>query len=147
MKEVSRFPILFQILGFVQLGVVYYYLYNGWVETPRLAASVSIGVFVLLWMFRLKLQIDEKGIHVNIFYFINKLYTWEQIQNIQLGKLHPMKDFAGWGIRLSRKHGVGYITGTKNALYLSLNNGKKRAISVKNDVEAEKVILKYFRKK
>lgn len=146
MKESSKFPIIVQVLGLVQLFIVLTLIYYQTTDKPDIAIAVSTGILLLITFFRIRLKIDEVGIHVRTFLFIKKTYSWEDIKQVNIGKLYPIRHFGGWGLRLSKTYGIGYISGTDHAIYLELHNGKKRAISVKNDVQAEKVIIQYMKK-
>lgn len=146
MKESSKFPIIVQVLGLVQMFVVLGLIYNQTTDKPDVVLAVSVGILLLVTFFRVRLKIDDEGIHVRTLLFIKKTYLWSEIEKVNIGKLYAVKHFGGWGLRLSKIHGIGYISGTDHAIYIQLYNGKKRAISVKNDSLAEKVIIQQRKK-
>lgn len=39
----------------------------------------------------------------------------------------------GWGIRYSKKYGLGFILDSEKAIYIELTSGKKIILSIKNE--------------
>jgi hypothetical protein len=57
-------------------------------------------------------------------------------------KISALKNFGGWGIRVSRKYGKGYLSKGDNILFLILKDGKKISLTVVDPLTAMKFIPK-----
>lgn len=114
-----------------------------------LLALAIVGVVLLLTgllFFSMKqtIRIDEEGVHFKQRPLINnfKSYPWSTIQNWELLKISPIKDFGGWGIRYTGSK-TGYIMEGDFGLELIIGKKKKIVLSVKNRAEVERMMKKY----
>ena len=82
------------------------------------------GLFALMY---LETKVDESGIFIRFFPFLNKHWTWAEIQSYELISYSPIGDFGGWGIRMSGRT-TAYTVGGNHGLELKLNNGKRVVI-------------------
>ena len=114
-----------------------------------LLALAIVGFVLLLTgglFFSMKqtIRIDEQGVHLKQRPLINnfKSYPWSTIQNWELLKISPIKDFGGWGIRYTGSK-TGYIMEGDYGLELDIGKKKKIVLSVKNRAEVERMMKKY----
>lgn len=97
---------------------------------------IMVGVFVGLLSFRLKLRIDDKGVHYNFPPLINKLRTIPKsnIQEIKVIKYNPISDFGGWGLKGNSTTKAYSIIGNMGLL-IDLGEKKKIMIGIQKDKE------------
>lgn len=131
--EVSRFPRLILFLLLFQAVLLVFIL----TKTEGFNISIlyiTIPVTLLIASSFLKLNLTQNYFEYNFFPFTfkTKKITWNEIKQIQIVKTNPLLDFGGWGLRISRKYGVAYITENNEIIFLKLKNGKKRSFSIKN---------------
>lgn len=107
-REVQRFrqPWIWILLGLVLVhSFVYVGLDHGnWIPTSFIAAGI-----VLLWMFRLTTEVDERELRVRFAPFVNKRIPHSDIKSAEAIEYHPLKQYGGWGIRRG-KEGWAYTT-------------------------------------
>lgn len=83
-------------------------------ETNRYPGVWGVGgVSLLLAVMRLDTIINEEGIHYRWFPFMPSFTTlpWDQITSVKVRKYGPLREFGGWGIRLSLKGTVHTVRG------------------------------------
>lgn len=103
-------------------------------------------ILILFLMMRLITVIDTKGMSVRFFpiYINEKKILWEEIENIYVKTYQPIKEFGGWGIRISYKNGMAFSTKGKYGIQIVLKNGKKILIGTQKPHEAQDIISQYF---
>lgn len=104
--------------------------------------------FLVVWLlFSLKLEttIDRQGIHYRFFPLINKRKTivWKDISKCYVTTYSPIKDFGGWGYRISHK-GKAYNVKGNTGIQLELKSGKNILFGTQKENEAKNVIKYYF---
>jgi len=73
----------------------------------------------------------------NTFIFSTSLEK-DEIESVEkLDKVHPLRDYGGWGLRISPDGTTGYIVNSGPALKIHIKGGKKYVFNVK---EAEKLL-------
>jgi len=114
---------------------------------------VSIGsillVYGLIFSFKLKTRIDEKGIYYRFipFHLSIKFIAWDTLKNAYVRKYDPISEFGGWGMKgrlLKRKSkGVAFNVKGNIGLQLELQNGKKILIGTQKKEEVKRVLITY----
>lgn len=99
------------------------------------AVFLILPLSILFLFGNLKVELNDSGIHYKMFPFVNKTIAWNEIEKYEIVKISPLVDFMGWGIRYSSKYGWSYILDTNYAIFIQKKNGKKSALSVKNETE------------
>lgn len=103
---------------------------------------LSFLLLLLIMTVRLKLRINEKGVHVHYFPFLKRFYQWSQIVSFEVVEYDPLKDFGGWGIRHNWKQkSKAFTVSGHHGLSLLMNDGRKVIIGTYKP-EKLKVFLK-----
>ncbi|MBL4710703.1 MAG: hypothetical protein JKY48_19940 [Flavobacteriales bacterium] len=102
---------------------------------------ILISVVVLFVLIKLKTRIDERGVHIKMFPFHIKTvtYKWEDIYSAETIKYNPLRDFGGWGIRISSKGKAFNVRGS-NGIRIVTKSGDTRMIGTQKMSEAKQVI-------
>ncbi len=90
------------------------------------ALVIIIIVLLLLYSIQLTWCLNPKGFYYRYRPFINKTrhLSFEEIESITLEKINPLRDFGGWGLRYSKKHGKAYTTQGNHVIRIRLKTGK-----------------------
>ncbi|WP_413514142.1 hypothetical protein [Myroides odoratus] len=127
------FLLILFVIQFV-LAIRYFIYQNDSLVLLLISTLVLIfGFFFTLS--KLRVKIDDSVIAYSYFPFVNKKIPWKDVESIEVIKISPLKDFLGWGIRYSMKHGMGYILTSKYALFVKKKNGNKVTISINKNEE------------
>ncbi|MFK8058720.1 MAG: hypothetical protein AB8B78_01390 [Polaribacter sp.] len=108
---------------------------------------------LIIFAFKLKTRIDEKGIHYQFFPFHFKLRVirWSEIETASIRTYDPIGEYGGWGL----KGGAFWNSGKGKAINVSgdvgiqleLKNSKKLLIGTQKKEEAINVLKTYLNKK
>ncbi|WP_299012728.1 hypothetical protein [uncultured Polaribacter sp.] len=156
-KEEQRFTQiwLLVIMGFSVVAPLYLIIreYNA---MSTLAFGLTIfGVllsFGLIFLFKLKTRIDEKGIHYQFFPFHLKYKTikWNEIEKAYVRIYDPIGDYGGWGIKggalWNKAKGKCVNVSGDIGLQLELKNGKKLLIGTQEKTAVTAILKTYFKK-
>ncbi|MEI6091315.1 MAG: hypothetical protein WCR42_12750 [bacterium] len=116
-------------------------------ETEGLTAAVLItaGVLALMvWMFNkfsLTTFITQKGIYAQFVPFKVHFIPKEQITDVHIGAF-PVFERGSYGVGYSIRNGKVFSMGTKEGIFVHLQNGKKYIISTADSQNAQKAIDK-----
>lgn len=144
---------LFMVLPSVFAILVSYLTINNKIETndgqkhPFLFyTTIAFAILGGLWFYSMKLvtHIDVNGIAVNYKFipFATRVIAWQKIENIQIVKYSPFKDYGGWGVRYS-KNGWCYNVSGKFGIKLKYKNGNHFLIGTQKLELAQQIIKKY----
>ncbi len=99
----------------------------------------------LLFGTRLKSRIDEIGIEAVFlpFSFSRRKFKWNEIKTVEVVDYNPLKDFGGWGYKISLKGNTAMNVKGKVGIKIFLENGKQFLIGTQRPDEARKVIDSY----
>ncbi len=113
-----------------------------WVEISVLI--VTLLVVFILFSLKLETSIDRQGVHYRFFPLIFKWKTipWNHIAKCYVTTYSPIKDFGGWGFRISHKGKAYNVKGDKG-IQLELKSGKKILFGTQKENEAKTVINYY----
>ena len=121
------------------------------ITTKEILITIVILLFsiAIIFLFKLKTRIDEKGIHYQFFplHFSVKTIYWHQISKAYVRSYKPISEFGGWGLR----GGFFYNKGKEKAINVSgdigiqlqLKNGEKLLIGTNNKENAKRVLETY----
>jgi hypothetical protein len=104
------------------------YQTNGEISMRSLIGMMTLGaVVLLLWALSLTTRVDEEGIQYRFFPFHlrTKHLKWNEIASAVIREYRPLREYGGWGIRLTFGNGVAYNVKGNIGLQLVLKNGKK----------------------
>jgi hypothetical protein len=103
---------------------------------------MPIVVALLFFLARLETEVRFDGLYFRFFPLNIKYQKIEfaDISQCELREFSPIRDYGGWGIRYSLRHGKAYIIAGKKGLSLTLKNGKKILISSKRPEELLKAV-------
>jgi hypothetical protein len=105
----------------------------------------SIG---LIYIFRLRTTIDERGIHYRFlpFHKTTKTISWKDLEDCEVRKYSPLSEYGGWGYKL-HFGGNGALNVKGNmGIQLKLKSGKQLLIGTQKPEEAQLVINRYYKK-
>lgn len=151
-----------QLIKLTILGFLIYAAYN-WFTLYRATGNVSaedrtaqVMVIIvtlvslgLICIFRLITTIDEIGVHYQ-FLPINlskKTIRWDEIKKCYVRTYSPIKEYGGWGYRMSFGKGKALNVIGNKGVQLELQNGKKVLIGTQKEEDAQKAIERYFKVK
>ena len=124
---------------------------NTTISTKAFLITIVILLFsiAIIFLFKLKTRIDEKGIHYQFFplHFSFKTIYWHQISKAYVRSYKPISEFGGWGLR----GGFFYNKGKEKAINVSgdigiqlqLKNGEKLLIGTLKKEDAKRVLETY----
>lgn len=109
-----------------------------------LLIMLPILIVLLVFLFSsLYTRIDESGIQTVFkpFGFTKKSFSWRAIETVETITYSPLKDFGGWGYRLSFSgKGTAYNVKGNQGISIQLKNGKKFLIGTQKSEQALEVI-------
>jgi hypothetical protein len=112
---------------------------------------IMLPILLVLALFafsKLYTRIDETGIEVVFkpFSFSRRRFKWDEIVQANSITYSPIKDFGGWGYRISlRGKGTAMNVKGNKGIELKLNNGKSFTIGTQKPEEAMRAINSYLR--
>ncbi len=98
------------------------------------APDILLWLFFLLFgiglpwfMFSLKLivQVKKDGLHIQFFPLKKFLLNITDIKSYKYREYKPIKEYGGWGIKYSSKHGKAYNVSGNKGVQLEITNNKK----------------------
>lgn len=106
-------------------------------------------LFFLLFILKLKTIIDAQGVHYRFVPVMSaeKSIPWKEIKSCYTTTYRPIRDFGGWGYRISFKKGKAINVRGNQGIQLILKNNKKILIGTQKTNEAQHAIDNYFNQK
>lgn len=136
----------------ITLFSIYYFQFhkeNSWTlfNEESLAALCLLAsvLSILLVMVNLHTRITAKGLYVQFFpfHFSTRYYSWEQMQDIYIREYNPLKEFGGWGYRISIfGKGTAYNLGGHTGIQIILKNQKKLLLGTRKAAEIHELLYK-----
>lgn len=101
---------------------------------------IPFGISWLIYAFRLETKITNEFMAFEL-YPLCSLNTikWEEIETIYVREYSPLKEFGGWGYRVS-SNGTAYNISGNQGLQLKLKNGKKILIGTQKAEEVKQIL-------
>ena len=114
-------------------------------DSQILVIVLLVATLLLIFMFKLYIEIDEKGIQYKFFPFHRtmKLITWNEIENCQTRTYRPISEYGGWGYKIGMG-GTAFNVKGNQGIQIKLKNGKNILLGTQKPKEAQLVINKYF---
>ena len=157
-KEEQRFTqwwiwmILFGVLAFeINLIIDFIQMEDADLRSISAYLLIILPILLILCLFgfsKLFTKIDKTGIEVVFkpFSFSRRIFNWSEIMEINSITYRPIRDFGGWGYRISWQ-GKGTAMNVKGnkGVELKLKNGKSFTIGTQKPEDAMRAINSYFR--
>ena len=106
----------------------------------------------LIFIFKLKTRIDEKGIHYQFFpiHFSLKTIHWSALEKVYIRKYDALSEYGGWGYKggffWNKNKGSAINVNGEYGIQLVYKNGKKLLIGTQLKNQAEQILLSYSSK-
>ena len=158
-KEIQKFNQWWiQLVNLLLVGLLVYLCYIWFIEKEGaddfgdnglLIQLLVLGTIVLdlllLYLIKLKTEIDEIGIHFQFFPFqrSRKTIRWTEMSQCYTRQYKPIKEYGGWGYRTKFGKGKAYNVKGNKGIQIVLLNDKKILIGTQKMSEAEEVISRY----
>jgi hypothetical protein len=137
------------------IGIVLYILFTELILQKPIGQypmdeELLIALFILmmvgitfLFLLRLETSIDREGIAYRFspFHFRPRQIVWGEIESAWVREYKPMKEYGGWGIRMSVRNGRAYHVRGNKGLQLVLKNGRKILLGTQEPEEIERVLV------
>jgi hypothetical protein len=121
--------------------------------TELIVISISLILCLgIIFVFKLKTRIDEKGIHYQFFPFhlSYKTITWQEINKAHIRKYDAISEYGGWGLKggalWNKKNGKAINVKGDLGIQLELKNNKKLLIGTQKPNDAQQTITHYLKK-
>lgn len=96
-----------------------------------LSILVILGLFLSFWyIFRLETKIDDNGITYRFFPFHikSRFKAWKEIKSATVRKYNPIREYGGWGYRISFTKRKALTTKGNKGVQLYFNDGNELLI-------------------
>ncbi len=125
------------LMLFVNALAIFHFTFDSTAIVAFAPILIIVLVDLLLIFIQLKTNINETGISYQLFPFQlkEKIYTWDEIADVNIRKYSPIWEYGGWGYRYSFNNGKAYNISGNMGLQLVLKNGKKILIGTKKPEE------------
>ncbi|MBL4592466.1 MAG: hypothetical protein JKX68_01465 [Flavobacteriales bacterium] len=104
--------------------------------------DVIIGLLLLLFLTaNLKTKFKDDGIYYKFFplQWSYKCIKWSEVKSMEVRQYKPLKEYLGWGIRISTS-GTAYNVKGNKGLQLILKNGKRILFGTQHPNKMREVI-------
>ena len=135
---------LFTFLPLIILTSFYYYHKSG-VEMFSatefwIVLTIEILPLIFLLSMKLKIMINPKEIRYRYFpiHWSDKVISFNDILDWHLVCFDPLRDFSGYGYRITKKYGTALITDSHTGLFIHTINGKRITLEIRNTEEFRK---------
>lgn len=111
-----------------------------------LVVVLTVIPISILSFLKLQTRIDERGIHYRFFPFHRneRKIEWQALKQCYTRKYNPIKEYGGWGYRISFGKGKAYNVKGNQGIQLETQDGKKVLLGTQKPKEAQQVIDRYF---
>ncbi len=102
----------------------------------------GIGFPIFFLTLRLEIKVTDQSIHVQFKPLMIKKQTFlfSEINSIQVETYHPIREFWGYGIRISLDGEKGYNVKGNHGIRIELKNGKNMLIGTQKPDEVKEVL-------
>ena len=118
-------------------------------STGQLIVIASVVPVVLfLYLLKLNTLINEAGIHYQFFPFhlSKRTIRWNEIQNCYVRTYSPIREYGGWGYRISMgKNGKAFNVKGNKGIQIKFKNGKRLLLGTQQAKNAQEVVERYFK--
>jgi hypothetical protein len=88
-------------------------------------AVFGLGFPIFFLSFGLTTELREDGLQIRFSPFYRRFIGLQDIQSFAVKEYHPIKDYGGWGVKWSSKHGMAYNVSGNRGVQLELRDGKR----------------------
>ncbi len=149
--------ILIIVISFFLLFVIVYSLYkqlymgepfgnnpvsNGWLLIISLILLIfAAGLPLLFYFSKLVTTVSDQELTIKFFPFLKRRFEIKNIADTQIIKYEPIREYGGWGIRLSiRGNGWAFTVSGNSGVRIELQNGRKYLIGSQKPAELDQAI-------
>lgn len=146
--------ILVIVMGLAIYGMIQQVVFDQpWGNNPMSNSGFIVLMILLFFLFgsifmmRLETNIDSQGIKFGFHPFQRKriFYAWNDIAEINVIQYSPLKEYGGWGWRISLTgKGQAYNVSGNKGIQVKLKNGKQRLIGTQRPEEVQGAIHHFF---
>lgn len=111
-----------------------------------LSILVVLGLFLGFWyIFKLETTIDEKGITYRFvpFHIKSRFKSWQEIKSASIRKYHPIREYGGWGYRISFTKRKALTTKGKKGLQLVFQDGNELLLGTQHPEKIAQLLEHY----
>ena len=155
-NEVQRFDQWWlRLLLIVILAIAVSALIMDW-DTLKLSrfeiASVILSIFVILslflgfwYIFKLETTINEKGITYRFvpFHIKSRFKSWKEIKSATIRKYNPIREYGGWGYRISFTKRKALTTKGNRGIQLIFNDGNELLLGTQQPEKIAELFKQY----
>ena len=88
-------------------------------------ALFGVGLPWLFHALKLVTVVESDCLKIRLFPLFSKVVTLADIKSFQVREYRPIKEYGGWGIRMSVDHGMAYTVSGNRGVQLELMDGKQ----------------------
>jgi hypothetical protein len=88
-------------------------------------AAFGLALPFFLLSLRMTTEVSDEGILVRFPPFFRRLIALDKIRSFEVRKYSALREYGGWGVRYSLKHGAAYCVSGGRGLQLVLQDGKR----------------------
>jgi len=96
---------------------------NAMVWTIWLVFGIAFPIFFLA--LRMTTEVREDAVVIRFIPGNRRSIRLEEIQRFEVREYRPLREYGGWGIQHSRRHGIAYSVSGNRGVQLVLKNGKR----------------------
>jgi hypothetical protein len=85
----------------------------------------GLGLPALFWFIGLVTEVAEDGVRVRFRPFPGRLIPWQEIEDAEVIRYRPLRDFGGWGVRWGRGQRRAYTVSGDTGVELTLRDGRR----------------------
>jgi len=93
-----------------------------------LAILSSVGLIWLFLAMTLVTEVRHDGLHIRFFPLTQTTIAFQDIRQCEARTYHPIREYGGWGIRMTIRRGKAYNVSGNCGVQLELSNGKRLLI-------------------
>ena len=111
-----------------------------------LSILVVLGLFLGFWyIFKLETTIDEKGITYRFvpFHIKSRFKSWQEIKSASIRKYNPIREYGGWGYRISFTKRKALTTKGKKGLQLVFQDGNELLLGTQHPEKIAQLLKHY----
>ena len=107
-----------------------------------LAIFLCVATPALLLTLRLTVTVDDAGVHIRYYPFVNRVIPFSEIQAFAARQYKPIREFGGWGIRSGLGKKMAYNASGNLGVELYLENMKSVMIGSQRHLELADTLRK-----
>jgi len=104
---------------------------------------IGIGVPWLMYSLRLITRVESSRLVIRFRPLLTREILLQDIANCEARTYRPIREYGGWGIRFSMKHGRAYNVSGNRGVQLTLTDGKKVLIGSQRADELAAIICRF----